>query len=365
MMGSETQRPTRRGSKRSAGLPRVRLSLLFGILLSLLPTRGRSECGWPLRGLDTVPFRASWENPQPDELIEAEEDFWARRWPGRGPVRFNSPEPFPEALYVHPAEGLVLTIFVGGLVGNTAIAAATVLLISWIVGGRRTRVTSGHCPVCNYDLTGNMTGRCPECGERFRALWVIHLTETRAESPSDAAAQAAEWQRDSHNANAYRRTCGDRVQTATLMGTETAAEAEQALRVIAELGPLSDDPVDCELRRYVDDYELWSPLLHNEPAQTFEIFSASTLRENLRRLVELQRLRATQLQWLRRHPGDARWLKWVMLGLTMVLWVATWPQILPRDADLPPCHMFVLILISGAATVYLFRKDRRARRLRR
>jgi len=22
----------------------------------------------------------------------------------------------------------------------------------------------GHCPHCDYDLTGNVSGRCPECG---------------------------------------------------------------------------------------------------------------------------------------------------------------------------------------------------------
>jgi hypothetical protein len=31
---------------------------------------------------------------------------------------------------------------------------------------RRTRpVPPGHCPRCGYDLTGNVSGRCPECGE--------------------------------------------------------------------------------------------------------------------------------------------------------------------------------------------------------
>ncbi len=26
------------------------------------------------------------------------------------------------------------------------------------------RFPPGHCPRCGYDLTGNVTGRCPECG---------------------------------------------------------------------------------------------------------------------------------------------------------------------------------------------------------
>jgi hypothetical protein len=25
----------------------------------------------------------------------------------------------------------------------------------------------GECPKCRYDLTGNTSGRCPECGHRF------------------------------------------------------------------------------------------------------------------------------------------------------------------------------------------------------
>jgi hypothetical protein len=32
-----------------------------------------------------------------------------------------------------------------------------------MVSGRR-RVPSGHCQNCGYDLTGNVSGRCPECG---------------------------------------------------------------------------------------------------------------------------------------------------------------------------------------------------------
>ena len=29
---------------------------------------------------------------------------------------------------------------------------------------RRRRIKPGHCTTCGYDLTGNTTGRCPECG---------------------------------------------------------------------------------------------------------------------------------------------------------------------------------------------------------
>ena len=31
----------------------------------------------------------------------------------------------------------------------------------------RFQAEPGHCRRCGYDLTGNLSGRCPECGERF------------------------------------------------------------------------------------------------------------------------------------------------------------------------------------------------------
>lgn len=52
-------------------------------------------------------------------------------------------------------------------------------------------------------------------------------------------------------------------------------------------------------------------------------------------------------------------MRWLGLTITILLWGATWPQILPNDADLPPCHMIVLIALAGAWTVYEFVKVRR------
>src|SRR5437899_651347 len=36
----------------------------------------------------------------------------------------------------------------------------------WYLDPRR---LPGHCPKCGYDLTGNTTGRCPECGRPARS----------------------------------------------------------------------------------------------------------------------------------------------------------------------------------------------------
>ena len=33
---------------------------------------------------------------------------------------------------------------------------------------RRSRIPPGHCHKCGYDLAGNVSGRCPECGEVVR-----------------------------------------------------------------------------------------------------------------------------------------------------------------------------------------------------
>jgi hypothetical protein len=38
----------------------------------------------------------------------------------------------------------------------------TVTAFLWYVDRRRTHL--GHCQHCGYDLTGNVSGRCPECG---------------------------------------------------------------------------------------------------------------------------------------------------------------------------------------------------------
>lgn len=49
----------------------------------------------------------------------------------------------------------------------------------WLRPGRRP--PPGHCPTCGYDLTGNMTGTCPECGRESRRR---HGTESRQNGTS-------------------------------------------------------------------------------------------------------------------------------------------------------------------------------------
>ena len=39
----------------------------------------------------------------------------------------------------------------------------------WYRDRRAQALPSGRCPTCGYDLTGNMTATCPECGRHFDA----------------------------------------------------------------------------------------------------------------------------------------------------------------------------------------------------
>jgi len=56
------------------------------------------------------------------------------------------------------------TAFFLGLVPTVAIllpGQLLMILVDWLL---RPRPANGRCRRCDYDLTGNVTGRCPECG---------------------------------------------------------------------------------------------------------------------------------------------------------------------------------------------------------
>lgn len=55
-------------------------------------------------------------------------------------------------------------------------------------------------------------------------------------------------------------------------------------------------------------------------------------------------------------------MKWIALSLTLLLWAVTWPQILPPEADLPPCHMMGAIALAGGWTLVEFAKARKAKK---
>ena len=38
-------------------------------------------------------------------------------------------------------------------------------LLAALIAARPRKPGPGHCRKCGYDLTGNVSGKCPECGE--------------------------------------------------------------------------------------------------------------------------------------------------------------------------------------------------------
>jgi hypothetical protein len=57
---------------------------------------------------------------------------------------------------------VVITLFVAGLAAPLAVLI--ILTIS-----RRSKWSRSECPRCGYDLTGNRSGGCPECGRLLDA----------------------------------------------------------------------------------------------------------------------------------------------------------------------------------------------------
>lgn len=51
-----------------------------------------------------------------------------------------------------------------GVLSAAAAGCATLILATTIICWYRRRREPGRCHACGYDLTGNTSGRCPECG---------------------------------------------------------------------------------------------------------------------------------------------------------------------------------------------------------
>jgi len=43
--------------------------------------------------------------------------------------------------------------------------------MAWIASRRRAARLRGECIQCHYNLKGNASGVCPECGTRIYARW--------------------------------------------------------------------------------------------------------------------------------------------------------------------------------------------------
>jgi hypothetical protein len=78
----------------------------------------------------------------------------------------------------------VFADFAGPLAAVTLAAVLIVLLDKIERQFRRAVPPQGACPVCAYNLTGNVSGTCPECGTSFemyaRSGPGVHTREIRS-----------------------------------------------------------------------------------------------------------------------------------------------------------------------------------------
>jgi hypothetical protein len=82
-------------------------------------------------------------------------------WDGQWSISRNSA--LPELVELVPrwySGGMIFPLWIPLLI----VAIPTVFL--WRRGRRR---PPGHCQNCGYNLTGNVSGVCPECGEKIQA----------------------------------------------------------------------------------------------------------------------------------------------------------------------------------------------------
>ncbi len=105
-----------------------------------------------------------WSGPL-DEWFETPSDTWEYLYAmefGTPDIRFTSSD---------IVSGNVRLSHSTALLG----AFAVVIIVRWYRSWRyRSRIRAGLCLACGYDLTGNTSGACPECGSVVRAANGTH-----------------------------------------------------------------------------------------------------------------------------------------------------------------------------------------------
>ena len=79
------------------------------------------------------------------------------------PVAMNIYSRWPNPLFPSPSYKLIYRVpYVLGWAALLFAILPLVWCVKWFKG--RKRAMAGKCTKCDYDLTGNTTGKCPECG---------------------------------------------------------------------------------------------------------------------------------------------------------------------------------------------------------
>ena len=100
--------------------------------------------------IETQPLGAKWSFDLPRWSLLTRRDFWSWQWLGVGVPRrtVSLAKRGSEANLRIPTTWFVI------------LPGAVTILLFW----RTRRLPAGLCQSCGYDLTGNTTGICPECG---------------------------------------------------------------------------------------------------------------------------------------------------------------------------------------------------------
>ncbi len=143
----------------------AQLVAMAWLLLTCVPRLGSGHLnglGWPLMwlNLDPIVFEALYTPQQVRFHLEA---LWqeGKIGPNGAPVGWGHH-------YIHLGYGRVATICpyefaVQGMFAWIVILAGRRAHHAWLVR-HDPRFRLGHCRSCGYDLTGNLSGACPECG---------------------------------------------------------------------------------------------------------------------------------------------------------------------------------------------------------
>ncbi|MGD8452221.1 MAG: hypothetical protein PVJ57_10420 [Phycisphaerae bacterium] len=154
---------------RRSVLPTILFGIALGLLMSVVPRpRGGSytEFGWPLRCLNTHPVTIERHlTPNAEQVVI--NHLWDNGHLGPTGAMADFACGW---IWLRLPNGRVSLFAPHRLLGNIAIALAAWLTLRRLhLAWRRRRAprfAPGHCRECGYDLTGNVTGVCPECGKQ-------------------------------------------------------------------------------------------------------------------------------------------------------------------------------------------------------
>ena len=150
------------------GGPSLWIAGAVAALLNAIPNHfvngAPRRMGWPVHCVDLKPL--VWEGKftkQQEEFIA--EDLWHRGLVGPTGARHGDSNWW---YWARLRYGTVVTFCPVAIALNALVAAGSCVFLVCVVGAWRRhydpRWQTGHCKQCGYNLTGNTSGRCPECG---------------------------------------------------------------------------------------------------------------------------------------------------------------------------------------------------------